>query len=659
MKKKPQKEPFWTPDPENRELSQMMSFIKELQRQGEEIDSSFDSLHSWSIQSPDKFWKALSSFAGLRFSEKETQVLQAGDELYQTKWFPGAKLNFAENLIAHGEKNAKTALTFWNENGFQSQTSYQELFLQSAKVATAFREMGLKKGDVVAAFLPNIPETVIAMLATASIGAIWTLCAPGFSAAGALNRFEQVSPKLLLFSDGYCFKGKKFSSLEKTIEIAQKLPELENLIFVPYPESSGDIAKGFPKLKLQLWEELLQKPGANNFSFEQVEAEHPLCILYSSGTTGKPKCFLHNTIGTLLESVKEHILHTDLKSSDVLFYRSTTGWMMWNWMVHALYTGAKLVLYDGDLNAEILFEMAEKEQVTVFGSAAAHVEHLLSQGIDPAEKYDLSSLRCLLSTGSTLWPHLFDYIYEHIGKVQVSSISGGTDILGCFALGCPILPVYKGELQARSLGLDVDVFDSEGNSIRDEAGELVCKNAFPSMPLAFIGDEKGEAYQKAYFDIFPGVWAHGDSALIHSDTGGVEIFGRSDDILNPGGERFGPAAITSVADSIPGVVASTAVALRREGKERVVLFVKGSKELSLDEEFKAELKKGLPNPRYMPKYIVQVSDFPYTASGKLSNAAIRSVINRGKLSNKEALSNPQVLAEYEKLLQSGIFDDGQ
>lgn len=659
MKKDLQKTPVYRPPPLLAKSCQLFRFLEKYLPEYAHLEKkraakNFSSLHHWSLKHPEAFWSALAEFAGIRFSKKPHKVLQTAARFQDAKWFVGAELNFAEHLLSAAVPEDKIAISAWSEKGKEEDISYGELRAWTASLANKLRECGVGRGDVVAGYLPNIPEAIVGMLAATSLGATWTCASPEFSAEGVLARFALGEPKVFLTCSTYYFKNKEYSLLQKIQEIADGLRSVKKIFFVPGRKAQAEIPKTCADIPCACF------PGKNEshrntLCFEQLPADTPVYILYSSGTAGKPKGIIHGAIGTLLEHAKEHLLHLDIGPKDVFFYRATTGWMMWNWQVSALALGCTLVLYDGDLNSDRIFELGEKEQVTVFGTAAGHVQYIKNNKISPKNRWDLSSLRLILSTGSPLWEDLCRYAYEHIAPVHIASISGGTDIVGCFGLGSTALPVYAGEIQVPSLGLAVDVFDEHGQSVRDQVGELVCTAPFPSMPVAFVDDTGGKRYHAAYFEKYENIWAHSDAAIMHTDTGGMEILGRSDDTLNPGGERFGPSVITNVVDKMPGVLASAALAVRRNGEERVVLFIKTDGTVGLDENFRAELKRCLENPRYVPHFILAVSDFPYTLSGKLSTSAIRAVINAGELRNKEALANPEILQEYEDLVQAGIF----
>ncbi len=650
-------EQFWHPSDELIENSQITHFLSFLSESDIATLDSYSALYDWSLEHSEVFWKAIADFSNLRFSKEPSSILRLGERFQDAQWFEGAELNFAENLIGHGKDKDALAISFWNERGKHSTFTYAQLYTQVARAAHALQSVGVVRGDVVAGFIPNIPEAAISMLAATSLGAVWTSCSPEFSVEGVLDRFGQVSPKVLITADGYYFKGKRRDSLSVVETFASQLSTLEHIFIASYTDEAPSVVAPLADTPTSPLTTFLEDRSiGHELSFEQVPAAHPVYIMYSSGTTGAPKCMVHGAIGTLLEHKKELLLHTNVSSQDALYYRTTTGWMMWNWYISTLSTGATVCMYDGDLNHKMQFEMIAQERVTVFGTAAGHVQFLKNNERMPSKEYDLSSVRTILSTGSTLWPELFDYAREAIGDVQIASISGGTDLIGCFVLGCPVLPVHRGELQSRSLGYAVDVFDDQGCSVRDEVGELVCRAPFPSMPVSFLHDSDGAKYHAAYFEAFDNVWCHGDAAILYSDTGGMEVLGRSDDTLNPGGERFGPSVITNLVDTIDGVVGSTAVAVRRNGEERVALFVKMVNGGVVDDVFCQRVKQEMANPRYRPHFIFAVPDFPFTRSGKLSNKTIRSAINGEQISNLSALANPEVVSFYEELRENGSLN---
>ena len=564
------------------------------------------------------------------------------------RWFPGARINFAENLLRYGDDHP--AIVFWNERGRQRELSYAELRREVARMAGALERQGIRPGDRVAGFLPNLPETVIAMLATTGLGAIWSSCSPDFGANGVLDRFGQIRPRVLVCADGYLYAGKAIDSLERVREVRKRIPEIERVIVVPYVANRPRISD-IPGAVL--WDDWLER-GNDVPSFHRSAFDHPIYIMYSSGTTGLPKCIVHGAGGTLLQHLKELVLHTDLRREDRIFYFTTCGWMMWNWLVSSLAVGATVVLYDGAPLSPpgLLWDMVEREAVTVFGTSAKYLALAQKEGLEPGVSHDLAALRAILSTGSPLAAHNYDYVYQKIKRdLHLASISGGTDIISCFALGNPIGPVWRGELQTRGLGMSVEVFDPEGHPLRQAEGELVCTRPFPSMPVGFWDDANGEKYRRAYFDHFPGVWRHGDWARL-TEHNGLVILGRSDATLNPGGVRIGTAEIYRQVEQIPEVAEALAIGQDFAGDARVVLFVRLMPGASLDQGLAKRIKDRIragASPRHVPAKIVAVADIPRTKSGKIVELAVRDVINGRSVKNREALANPEALDLFRNL----------
>jgi acetoacetyl-CoA synthetase len=616
--------------------------------------ASYDALWRWSVEQPDAFWPAVWEFSGVISDERAyaapwDAVLDGAarmappDAVLGPRWFRGARLNYAENLLRHDD--AHEALVSWNESGRRASLTFAQLRAAVARLQAALRSAGVGQGDRVAALLPNIPETVIAMLATASLGAIWSSCSPDFGDRAVVDRLSQVRPKVLFVADGYQYAGKMLDLRERTRGIVAELPSVERVVQVRYLGLPGDV--GIPGAVTL--DEFTAGIESVVPTFVRVPFDHPLVIVYSSGTTGLPKCLVHGHGGTLLQHQKEHLLHTDLTRDDRIFYFTTCGWMMWNWLVSALAVGATVVLYDGAPmapRAGILWEMAAREQLTVFGTSAKYLALCEKEGLEPAQAYDLRALRAILSTGSPLAVHSYDYIFARIkADVHLASISGGTDIISCFALGDPTAPVWRGELQRRGLGMAVDVFDAEGRSLVGAAGELVCTAPFPSMPVAFWDDANGAKYRAAYFERFPGVWCHGDWAEI-TGHGGLVIHGRSDATLNPGGVRIGTAEIYRQVERLPEIVESLVVAQEWEDDVRVVLFVRLRDGLTLDDALREQIRREVrehASPHHVPRRIVQVPDLPRTINGKLSELAVRAAIHGRPIGNVDALANPQVL----------------
>lgn len=642
--------PLWQPRPERVADSQLTKFAAAVRDRYGIAADHYETLWQWSIDHPEQFWSMLWRFAGVVASAEWESVLDRGSHLQDARWFRGARLNFAENLLrVTGEK---PAIVFWGEDGERSEVTYAALHDQVARLAARFARWGVEPGDRIAAVMPNRPEAVVAMLAAVRLGASWSSCSPDFGTAGILDRLGQIQPKLLVVCDGYRFKGRRIDVMTKLREVVRALPTLERTVIVPWqadePDLTGLVAPS-------TWLEALEPAAADAPPYAQLPFDHPLYILFSSGTTGKPKCIVHGAGGTLLQHVKELALHTDLQAEDKLFFFTTTGWMMWNWMVSGLALGTTLVLFDGNPfhpSPTTLWDMAEREGVTVFGTSAKYLSALEKAGARPAVTHDLSELRAVLTTGSSLAPEQFDFVYKQVKKdLQLSSISGGTDIVSCFALGCPNLPVHRGQLQCRGLGMAVAIFDDAGRALTEQPGELVCCQPFPSMPVGFWDDPLGENYRAAYFERFPGVWHHGDWCELTAE-GGLIIYGRSDAVLNPGGVRIGTAEIYRQVEKIDAVLESVAVGQAWEGDERILLFVVLREGVELDDGLQQRIRDVLrehASPRHVPALIVQVSDIPRTRSGKISEIAVRNVIRGQAVKNTEALANPGALEEYARL----------
>jgi len=612
----------------------------------------YGELYAWSLQEPVEFWSELARFAGVRADFGTGPKIEAPGSMPGARFFPGAQLNFADNLLRYDD--GAEALVFRNERGARRTLSYRELRAEVARVAAGLRAAGVTVGDRVAGFVPNVPEAAIAMLAAASIGAIWSSCSPDFGVHGVLDRFGQIAPKVLFTADGYFYAGKRLDSLAPMAEALARLPSIERVVVIPYVEQQPPLqALGTAAQRAVLWPQFGN--AAAPLTFTSLPFNQPLLILYSSGTTGVPKCIVHGAGGTLLQHQKEHLLHTDLRRSERLFYFTTCGWMMWNWLVSALATGATLVLYDGSPfhpGPGALWQMAQQERLTVFGTSAKYLSSLEKSDFVPAREVELTALRALLSTGSPLLPEGFDYVYRAVkSDLQLASISGGTDIVSCFALGCPTRPVYRGEIQCRGLGMAVDIFDEAGRPVRGERGELVCTAPFPSMPVGFWNDPTGAKYRAAYFERFPGVWHHGDYAAITAHDG-VIIYGRSDAVLNPGGVRIGTAEIYSAVESLPQIAEGLAVGQDWQGDVRVVLFVRLKEGVVLDEPLRNEIRTAIRSQttaRHVPARIIAVPDLPRTLSGKLTELAVRNLIHGLPVKNLDALANPGALEYFRDL----------
>jgi acetoacetyl-CoA synthetase len=612
---------------------------------------AYAALYDWSIEQPQEFWTELARFAGVRADFGSGPVIENPSAMPGARFFPGARLNFAQNLLRH--RDERIALLFANERGARRSISYRQLGEEVARIASGLRAAGVVAGDRVAGYLPNVPEAAIAMLAASSLGAIWSSCSPDFGVHGVLDRFGQIAPKVLFTADGYFYAGKTLDSLAPMAEVVGKLPSLERVVVVPYVTPQPELERLGAAVRAVHWGACGERGATPRF--ESLPFNHPLYILYSSGTTGVPKCIVHGAGGTLLQHQKEHLLHTDLKREDRILYFTTCGWMMWNWLVSALATGASVVLYDGSPfhpDPGVLWRLAEHERLTVFGTSAKYLSALEKSGFAPAQALDLRALRTILSTGSPLLPEGFDFVYRAIkSDLHLASISGGTDIVSCFALGCPTLPVHRGELQCRGLGMRVEIFNEAGKPVRGQRGELVCTAPFPSMPVGFWNDPDGARYRAAYFERFPGVWHHGDYAEL-TEHDGIVIYGRSDAVLNPGGVRIGTAEIYSAVESLEEVVEAIAVGQDWDGDVRIVLFVRLRPGLELDEPLRRRIRDSIrrqTTPRHVPAKIVAVADIPRTRSGKLTELAVRNVIHGRPVENLDALANPQALEHFRDL----------
>jgi acetoacetyl-CoA synthetase len=657
--------PLWVPDPERVERANLTAFIQHIQQQkpdGAEAVTDFGSLWQWSVDRPDAFWPEVWRFCGVVAEDRSGQDpwdrvavgldrMAPPDPVLGPKWFTGARLNFAENLLRYDDDHP--ALVFWNERGRQRELSYQELNREVTAVAAGLAAEGVKPGDRVAGFLPNLPETVIAMLATTSQGAIWSSCSPDFGSNGVLDRFGQIQPKVLFSADGYRYAGKEIDSLARVREVRQRIPGIQRVIVVPYLGRDPNLSGISDSL---LWDEWLANTGRTSARpplrpSVRLPFDHPVYIMYSSGTTGLPKCMVHGAGGTLLQHLKELVLHTDLRRDDRIFYFTTCGWMMWNWLVSSLAVGATVILYDGAplSPSSILWDMAERERITVFGTSAKYLALSEKEGLEPGRTHELSGLRAILSTGSPLAAHSYDYVYSRIKRdVHLASISGGTDIISCFALGNPTGPVWRGELQTRGLGMSAEVFGPDGRPLREAEGELVCTRPFPSMPVSFWDDPDHSKYRSAYFNHFPGVWRHGDWARI-TPHDGLVILGRSDATLNPGGVRIGTAEIYRQVEQLPEVVESLVIGQEWEADERIVLFVRLREGVALDEPLISRIKSRIreyASPHHVPRKVIQVSDIPRTISGKITELAVRDMIHGRPVSNVDALANPGALDQF-------------
>ena len=649
------KQPLWQPSPERMEKTNMIKFIQLVNERFGKQYTNYDELYNWSVENIEDFWALIWELGGIIASKPYEQVVLNFDDMFNSEWFPGARLNFAENLLRF--RDERTAMVFKGEDSEPSYITYAQLYDKVAQLSRALRNHGVGVGDRVAGFMPNMMEAVIAMLAATAIGAIWSSCSPDFGFQGVMDRFGQIQPKVLFAANGYSYSGKKFDSLDKINQIADAISEVETVVVVPYTNQQPDISGIRNAI---MFDDFLVDEDGLEIEFTQLPFEHPLYIMYSSGTTGVPKCIVHGAGGTLIQHLKELELHSDLTRADQIFYFTTCGWMMWNWLVSSLAVGATLVLFDGNPfypEPGVLFKLAQDEKITVFGTSAKYIAALEQSGVKPKESYDLSELKVILSTGSPLSVDSFHYVYRDIkADLCLSSISGGTDIISCFALGNPTGPVYSGELQCRGLGMKVEAYNMDGKPVVGEKGELVCTSPFPSMPIYFWNDEDDKKYLGAYFEMFPGIWHHGDYVEV-TDTGGLIIYGRSDATLNPGGVRIGTAEIYRQVDAIPEVLDSLVVGQDWDNDVRVILFVRLAEGVVLTEELKNQIKANVrknATPRHVPEKIIKIADIPYTINGKKVEIAVKRVIHGEDVPNKDALANPQALELYKNLPELSV-----
>jgi len=641
---------LWEPSEKKIRESNINAFFAVIESDWKTKINDFEALYEFSVNQPEKFWQSLIGYSGAIAETWGKKVIINPDKMPGSVWFPDASLNYAENLLRR--KDDTDALVFWGEDKVKTRFSHKELHNEVSLLAQAMRAKGIVAGDRVGGYMPNMPQTIVAMLASVSIGAIWSSCSPDFGIQGVLDRFGQIEPKMFFVCDGYFYNGKAHDTLQKASEIIERLPSIEVTVVVPYCHPApviDDIADGI------LWNDFIVNFNVLEIEFAQLPFNHPLYIMYSSGTTGAPKCIVHGAGGTLLKHLSEHLLHSDEKPGDRVFYFSTCGWMMWNWLISGLACEATLLLYDGSPfypDGNILFDYAAAEGMTHFGTSAKYIDAVKKTGLKPVISYDLSALRSMMSTGSPLVPESFDYVYENIkSDLHLASISGGTDIIGCFVLGNPIGPVWRGEIQTRALGLAVDVFDEAGNSLIEEAGDLVCKKPFPSMPVGFWADEDGEKYKSAYFKDYPNIWCHGDWVKL-TKRGGMIIYGRSDATLNPGGVRIGTAEIYREVEQFDEVIEGLCVGLSWDGDTRVVLFVVMKEGLTLTNVIQDAIRQRIRKNctlRHVPEVIISVPDIPRTKSGKITELAVRNIIEGRAVKNIEALANPESLELFVNL----------
>ena len=640
--------PIWSPSPQAIESAQMTQFARGIARKYHLEDHSYPAFYQWTVDHPEEFWTEIWDFCGVIASRKGSTVLVDGDRMPGAKWYPDARLNLAENLLKRGDQG--DAFVFWDERGFQRRVSYSSLTSDVSRAQQALKQLGLRPGDRAAAFIPNMPETGMLALAALADGIVWSSCSPDFGTSGVLDRFSQIEPKILFVADGYRYAGREYDVLERVAEIAEGLPSLRKIVVVPQLRARPDISD-IPKAVLL--DEWLRKFSPRDIEYAQLPFEHPAYILFSSGTTGTPKCIVHGAGGSLLQALKMCKLQFDLRPGDRMFYFCTTNWVVWNLLFHALCAEATVMLYDGspfERGGQILFDYAEEERISHFGTSAKFIDSLEKRGLAPIETHKLPAMRMILSTGSPLVAESYDYVYSKVKKdVCLSSISGGTDIMAAFADANPILPVYRGEIQCRSLGMAVEVYDEQGKSIVGQKGELVCTKPVPSMPLGFWNDRGGEKYHAAYYDKYPNVWTHGDWCEL-TERGTMIVYGRSDATLNPGGVRIGTSEIYRQVEKIDEVEESVAIGQLwppdNPTDTRVVLFVRLRPGFVLDEKTTEKIKTRIrenTTPRHVPEKIVQVADIPRTKNGKVVELAVKAAVNGMPDGNTDALANPEAL----------------
>lgn len=642
--------PLWQPSEARIAEANLTAFLARLEQERGLDFEGYDDLYDWSVSDLEGFWTAVWDFCGVIADPERGRAVVDADKMPGARFFPDATLNFAENLLRR--RNGSDAIVFWGEDKVKRRLSYKELYARVSRTAQALAAEGVGPGDRVAGFLPNMPEAAIAMLAAASLGAVWSSCSPDFGVQGVLDRFGQIEPKVLFCADGYYYNGKALDSRPRIAEFTAGLPSLTKVVVASYLEDRPDVSGIARAVRL---DDFTAPFAAAEIAFARQPFNAPLYIMFSSGTTGKPKCIVHGIGGTLLQHLKEHILLCDVKPGDRVFYFTTCGWMMWNWLISALASRATLLLYDGSPFApdgNILFDYADAERMTLFGTSAKYIDALGKAGLDPKSTHDLSTLRLLTSTGSPLMPEGFDFVYEHVKQdICLSSIAGGTDIISCFVGGNPIGPVWRGEIQRRCLGMAVEVYDDSGRPVTGEKGELVCVKPFPCMPIGFWNDPDGARYRAAYFETYPGIWRHGDFVELTGHNG-IVVYGRSDATLNPGGVRIGTAEIYREVEKLDAVEEAIVIGQDWEGDVRVVLFVKLRLGRVLDDDLVARIKQQIRNgctPRHVPAKVVQVADIPRTKSGKIVELAVRDVVHGRPVKNKEALANPEALDLYQGL----------
>ena len=642
--------PSWTPSPERVARARITKFTRQLESSHGVALPDYAALHRFSVESMEAFWTAVWDYCGVRADTRGRVVLRDGDRMPGAQFFPDARLNFAQNLLRR--QDDADAMVFWGESAVRRRVTHRELYEQVSSFAQALAAFGIEPGDRVAGYLPNMPEAITAMLGAASVGAIWSSCSPDFGVPGVLDRFGQIEPRVLVAADGYVYNGKTLDRRDRLAAILEALPTVERLVVVPYVDDRPSLDGLRDAIT---WPVLLQQYAPAPIAFVSLPFNHPLYILFSSGTTGTPKCIVHGAGGTLLQHLKEHQLHCDIGRDDRVFYFTTCGWMMWNWLASALASEATLLLYDGSPfhpSGEVLFDLADAERMTLFGTSAKFIDSVRKAGLSPIATHGLDTVRTMTSTGSPLVPESFDFVYAHIKHdLHLASVSGGTDIVSCFVGGNPAGPVWRGEIQARGLGMQVEVWNADGQALRGAKGELVCTAPFPSMPLGFWNDPDGSRYRAAYFERYPGVWHHGDYVEL-TEHDGIVIYGRSDAVLNPGGVRIGTAEIYRQVELLEEVVESLVIGQEWDGDVRVVLFVRLRPDVVVDDTLRQRIRRQIRDnttARHVPAKIVQVADIPRTKSGKIVELAVNRVVHGREVQNREALANPEALELYREL----------
>lgn len=642
---------LWQPSETQIKNSNMYRFMQFINQKYGQNFNEYKSMYQWSIENIADFWACVWDFVGLKASKSYETVVDDLSKFPGAKWFIGARLNYAENLLRYRDDH--TAFIFKGETQISSKISYSELYDSVACVAKSLREMGIVPGDRVAAYMPNMPETAIAMLAAASIGATWASCATDLGPEAVVDRLGQINPKVLFTVDGYYYKGKAFQSLPNVSKIIMGMPSVEKVIVASYTEDKPEINHIHNAV---YYDHFLSKERGLEIQFEQLPFDHPLFIMFSSGTTGKPKCLVQGAGGILINHLKELIIHSNLKREDIHFFITTCSWMMWNWMLSSLATGNTILLYDGNPNYPdpgAMWKLVQDEKVTMFGTSASYINFIRSQGLKPQKDYDFTPLKEIWQTGSALLPEGFEYVYQEIkGDLHFNSSAGGTDINGCFCTGSPMLPVYAGELQGPALGMKIKAYNEFGNPVVDQQGELVCEAPSPSMPLYFWNDPDCKKYKEAYFETYPNVWRHGDYIMFHSDTGGITFYGRSDSVLKPSGVRIGTAEIYNLVEEMPEVADSLAIGQNWKGDQRIILFVKLTQGYNLTEDLKKTIRIILrknASPRHVPARIIEVPDIPYTLNMKKVESAVTNLINGRPVLNRDALINPELLDFYQSI----------